>query len=64
MRMFEQPEQEATVTMEDEQLITLYNTNLKNESTHVFHVSTLKTLKDELISRNIITEDHEGDVVS
>lgn len=64
IKTFEAPEQDATVTMDDAQLIKLYNINLRSESTHEFHVLTLQTLRNELISRDIITEEHEGDVVS
>ena len=57
------PEQEAILTISDEQLIKVYNINLLLPS----HVSVIanarQAMREELISRDIITEEHEGEVV-
>jgi len=57
------PTQEAILTVSDEQLIKLYNLNL-TLSQHPIIIAMIKGMKEQLISRNIITEDHEGEIVT
>ncbi len=57
------PEQPASQTMTDATLIKTYN-NLQTLQSNFINDATLADLKQELISRDIITEEHEGDVVS
>ncbi len=59
----EPPKQPASQTMTDATLIKTYN-NLQTLQSNFINDATLADLKQELISRNIITEEHEGDVVS
>jgi hypothetical protein len=57
------PEQPASQTMTDSTLIKTYN-NLLTLQSNLLNDATVQDLKQELISRNIITEDHEGEIVT
>ena len=54
--------QPASQTMTDATLIKTYN-NLQTLQSNFINDATLADLKQELISRDIISEDHEGEVV-
>jgi len=58
------PEQEASITLSDADLITAYNNILTFTSDNAFITSAKQDMREQLISRDIITEEHEGDVVS
>jgi hypothetical protein len=60
----EAPTEDASVRLADAELIRLYNLNLTNKGQNPLFDITITTLRNELISRDIITEEHEGDVVS
>jgi hypothetical protein len=60
----EAPTEDASVRLADAELIRLYNLNLTNKGQNPLFDITITTLRNELINRDIITEEHEGDVVS
>jgi hypothetical protein len=51
----------AELLMTDDVLITVYNRNLMLPN-NFFIIETIKTLKAELVKRNIVSEDHEGPI--
>lgn len=60
----EAPTEDASVRLADAELIRLYNLNLTNKGQNPLFDITITTLRNELISRDIITEEHEGEVVN
>jgi hypothetical protein len=62
MLTLQPPEQPATQTITDVSLIATYN-NLLIMKSNFINDATLADLKQELVNRDIITNDHEGEVV-
>jgi len=61
MQAPQKPEQSASQTMTDAQLIEAYNKLLPLQSNFI-NDATIADLKQELINRDVITADHEGSV--
>lgn len=61
---YKAPEQEASLTISDEQLIKTYNAILTFGTNNAFFAASKQDMRDQLINRNIITEDHEGEIVT